>query len=138
MNINPGLRLVVVVLSGFALGACASAGPDAFQRQAVDAERARAEAAAAHRSVCPVVVSNATDHRLEAGYALEGETSVLGMIPAGRSLSFQVRCTANRIEAFATAPGTGFLGGPEEYRTVAALDRTQETKVRFTLTDRVH
>jgi hypothetical protein len=44
---------------------------------------------------------------------------------------------ARRIEAFATAPGTGFLGGPDEYRTVAALDRTGATRLSFTVTDRV-
>ncbi len=127
-----------VLLSGaiLALGACASS-PDAFARHQGVAAEARLAEVASGDVVCPVVVSNGTDHQLEAEYALEGETSRLGLIPAGRSLSFQVRCTADRIEAMATARGTGFFGGPDEYRTVAVLDRTQATRVRFTLTDRV-
>jgi len=129
-------RIGVLAGTALVLGACASS-PDAFERHD-DWTATAAAAAAAHEVVCPVVVSNATDHQLEAGYALQGEESVLGLIPAGRSLSFQVRCTAERIEAFATAPGTGFFGGPEQYRTVAALDRTQATRMSFTLTDRVH
>lgn len=129
--------IALVATAALALGGCATSSPDVFQQQAAAAAQARVEAAAAGRSVCPVVVANATDHQLEASYALQGERSLLGLIPAGRSLSFQVRCAAERIEAFGTAPDTGFLGGPEEYRTVAALDRTQATTVRFTLTDRV-
>lgn len=128
-------RIVLIGVLGCALGACATL-PNAFERS----DRAAAEkhaAAAADRVVCPVVVSNATDQHLDAGYSLEGERSVLGMIPAGRSVAFDVRCAAERIEAFATGPGSGFLGGPEEYRTVAALDRTRATAVSFTLSDRV-
>ena len=131
-------RITLVAGLAFGLGACATGSPDAFQRQADAVVQERVEAAAADRMVCPVVVSNATDQQLEAGYTLEGQRSALGLIPAGRSLAFHVRCAADRIEAFATAPGTGFFGGPDEYRTVAALDRTSETRVRFTLTDRVH
>lgn len=129
-------RIGLLAGAALALGACASHS-DAFERADRVAAAREADEASAHQVVCPVVVSNATDHQLHAGYALQGEESVLGMIPAGRSLAFRVRCTAERIEAFATAPNTGFLGGPEEYRTVAALDRTRETRVRFTLTDRI-
>lgn len=133
----PSTRIALLAAAVVASGACASSS-DAFARhdRAVTAERV--VEATEGEVVCPVVVSNATDLQLEAGYELDGEESRLGLIPAGRSLSFQVRCTARRIEAFATAPGTGFFGGEEEYRTVAALDRTQATRVRFTLTDRVH
>jgi hypothetical protein len=138
MNMIRPQRIGLIALASLVTGACASSAPDVFQRQARASARMQLEAATADRSVCPVVVSNATDHHLDASYALQGERSVLGLIPAGRSLAIEVRCTAGRIEAFATAPGTGFLGGPEEYRTVAALDRTRETRVRFTLTDRVN
>lgn len=130
-------RIGLIAAAALVAGACAS-NPNAFERHDRATAAVEAAEAASERVVCPVVVSNGTDQQLEAGYALQGESSVLGLIPAGRSLSFRVRCTADRIEAFATAPHTGFLGGPEEYRTVAALDRTQETRVHFTLTDRVH
>jgi hypothetical protein len=130
-------RIGLLAAVGLGLGACAGYR-DAFERAARPPVVEKSADAAESRTVCPVVVSNGTDQHLEAGYALEGETSTLGLIPAGRSLSFRVRCTAERIEAFAIAPNSGFLRGPDRYRTVAALDRTQETRVRFTLTDRVH
>lgn len=130
------VRFAVLAGAVIAVGACAST-PDAFERQRGLMAEEQVARATSDEVVCPVVVSNGTDHQLEAEYALQGQTSRLGLIPAGRSLSFQVRCTADRIEAMAKAQGTGFFGGPDEYRTVAVLDRTQPTRVRFTLTDRV-
>lgn len=129
------LRFAILTSAVLVMGACASS-PDAFARHQRSLADKQVVAEANDEVVCPVVVSNGTDQQLEAEYALEGRTSRLGLIPAGRSLSFQVRCT-DRIEASATAHGTGFFGGPDKYQTVAILDRTQTTRVRFTLTDRV-
>lgn len=136
MPIPTNTRLAVVAGAIWVLGACASS-PDAFSRHQRSLAEQKVVEATGDEVVCPVVVSNGTDHPLEAEYALQGETSRLGLIPAGRSLSFRVRCTADRIEAMATARGTGFFGGPDEYRTGAVLDRSGATRVRFTLTDRV-
>ena len=138
MSTRRAIRIALLSGVGLASAACATTSPDVFARQARAVAEEAKEAGDSDRAVCPVVVSNAADHPLEAGYALRGERSRLGLIPAGRSLSFQVSCEARRIEAFATAPGTGFMGGPEEYRTAAALSRTHATRVSFTLIDRVH
>ena len=130
------IRFAALAGAALVMGACAS-NPDAFARHQRTVAEKQVVESVSDEVVCPVVVWNATDHQLQAEYALEGETSRLGVIPAGRSLTFQVRCTAQRIEASATAQGTGFFGGPDEYHTEAVLDRTQTTRVRFTLTDRV-
>jgi len=133
---RPFTRIILLAAAAAALGAC-STHSDAFGRHEEFMARQRADAAAADRKICPVVVSNATDQQLAASYRLEGHESILGMIPAGRSLSFVVFCNARRIEALATATHGGLLGGADEYRAVAALDRTQATRVAITVRDRV-
>ena len=118
-----------------ALGAaCASAGGP-WDRHDEHPQRARAPEARP-AAVCPVVLSNETDQRLDVGYVLGGVTSVLGLIPAGRSLSFSVSCDPGSIEAFGVASGF-FLGGGDQYRTVASLDPDRATRMGFTLTDRI-
>lgn len=136
MDMPRQIRFAALAGAALVMGACASS-PDAFARHQRTVAEKQVVESVSDEVVCPVVISNATDQQLEAEYALQGETSQLGLIPAGRSLSFQVRCTAQRIEASATAQGTGFFGGPDQYHTVAVLDRNRATRVRFTLTDRV-
>ena len=136
MDMPRKIRFAALAGAALVMGACASS-PDAFARhQRTMAEKQVVESVS-DEVVCPVVISNATDQQLEAEYALQGETSQLGRHTARRSRSFQARGGAQRMEASATAQGTGFFGGPDEYRTVAVLDRTRATRVRFTLTDRV-
>ena len=128
------------MLSPFALvlvaaGACASAGPWEAHDRSV-AERSSA-ARSDGTGVCPVVLTNQTDQQLDASYLHGGVQSVLGLIPAGRSLSFGVQCDGGSIEAFAVASTGGLLGGPDEYRTVSAIAPAGATRVDFTMIDRV-
>ena len=129
-------RLALVSILGATLAACAS-GSSAFERHDRWVSQQRAEVVSADRGVCPVVVSNATDRHLDAVYEVGGVQSMLGLIPAGRSLAFGVSCDAGAIEAFGVSDMGGLLGGAEEYRTVSPLDRTGATRVSFTVTDRV-
>jgi hypothetical protein len=128
---NPIARVTLVLVAACSATACAGA-PSAWEPYGA----AASETARAGSAVCPVVLTNQTDEQLDAGYAVGGVESVLGLIPAGRSLSFGVSCTPGRIEAFAVAGG-GFLGGGPEYRTVASLDREGPTRMGFTVVDRV-
>lgn len=127
------------VALGFALaavaGGCASTTQSAWDRADL-APSKRAPASIGGSTVCPVVLSNQTDQQLNAGYVVGGVESVLGLIPAGRSLSFRVSCSPGSIEAFAYAPG-GFLGGDEEYRTSAHLAPERHTKLGFTVVNRI-
>ena len=118
------------------LGACATSS-NAFERNARHNAAKRAAEAADDRTVCPVTVRNVTGQQIDAGYRLNGVASTLGLIPDGRSLSFGVLCDAGAIEAFATSAAVGFFGGAQEFMTVAALDRTRETRVDFTVVDRI-
>ena len=129
-------RFAFVPILGATLSACAS-GSNGFDRQDRFVSQQRAEAASADRGVCPVVVSNATDRQLDAVYQVGGVESMLGLIPAGRSLAFGVSCDAGAIEAFAVSDMGGLLGGAEEYRTMSSLDRTGATRMSFTVMDRV-
>jgi hypothetical protein len=126
-------RATLVLVAACSATACVGAS-SAWDPYGAAMETARP--ATPGSSVCPVVLSNQTDEQLDAGYAVGGVESVLGLIPAGRSLSFGVSCTPGEIEAFAVA-GSGFLGGGPEYRTVASLDREQPTRMGFTVVDRV-
>lgn len=129
-------RLALVVTLAAGASACASAS-NAFERHDRYAAEQQAAAVDASRVVCPVVLSNATDVQLDAGYQVGGVQSVLGLIPAGRSLSFGVVCDAGSIEAFAVSEAGGLFGGGSEYRTLSAVDPSGSTRVSFTATDRV-
>jgi hypothetical protein len=131
---TPIARIMLVLVAACSATACAGAPSawDPYGAAAVETARSSTVGSA----VCPVVLSNQTDEHLDAGYAVDGVESVLGLIPAGRSLSFGVSCTPGRIEAFAVAGG-GFLGPGPEYRTVARLDRARPTRMGFTVVDRV-
>jgi len=119
-----------------ATSACASA-PNAFVRHDRFMAEQQTQAAGADRAVCPVVLSNGTDQQLDARYSLGGVQSLLGLIPAGRSLSFGVLCDAGPVEAFAVSDMGGLLGGAQESRTVSSLDPSGATRMSFTVTDRV-
>lgn len=97
--------------------------------------RAAYPAQAPGSSICPVVLSNETDQQLD-GYAVEGVQSVLGLIPAGRSLSFSVWCGGGSIEAYGVASDT-FFGDGYEYRTLAELDSSRATRMGFAVADRL-
>ena len=129
-------RFALVSILGATLSACAS-GSNAFDRHDRMISKERAEVASADRGVCPVVVSNATDQQMDAVYQVRGVESMLGLIPAGRSLAFGVSCDAGAIEAFAVSDVGGLLGGAEEYRTMSSLDKTGATRMSFTVADRV-
>lgn len=120
-----------------AMSACATATPNAFEHAGLESTRRAAEAVVEDHDVCPVVVSNATGHNVDAIYQVDGEVSRLGYIPSGRSISFGVRCDSGPIEAHAVSDFGGLLGGAQEYRTRSAVDRGDETRLSFRLTDRI-
>jgi hypothetical protein len=124
------------LLGALTIGASACAtGPDVFERHArYPAIAAPALAASAY---CPVVLSNRTDQQLDAGYTQAGVESTLGMIPAGRSLSFRVSCGAGALVAHGVASNSAFLGDPNEYRAIAEVDDARETRVDFTVANRI-
>ena len=127
-------RVALVGALAMGLTACA-AGPDVFERHAVYPRiAAPAPAASAY---CPVVLSNRTDQQIDAGYTQDGVESTLGLIPAGRSLSFRVSCGAGALVAHGVASNSGFLGDPNEYRAVAEVDHARETRVDFTVANRI-
>ena len=134
------VRTLQSALSGAVLvctvSACASSS-NAFTRHEQFMVEQSAQASQADRAVCPVVLSNGTDQSLDAGYRLGGVQSVLGLIPAGRSLSFGVLCNAGPIEAFAVSDFGGLMGGAEHYRTVAPLSASGATRMSFTVVDRI-
>ena len=125
-----------VAFVAVATSACASSS-NVFANHDRFIARQQAQAAAAERSVCPVVLSNGTDQQLDAGYRIGGVASVLGLIPAGQSLSFGVVCDAGPIEAFAVSNMGGLFGDAGEYRTVSQLDLVGATRMSFTVVDRV-
>lgn len=117
--------------------ACASASPNVFERHdAVEVQRQLVEATK-DRQICPVVVSNATGHLIDAVYRQEGRESTLGRIPTGRSLTFSVHCDSGPVEAHAISDFGGFLGGGLEYKKMAALDRAGQTELSLTTIDRI-
>jgi hypothetical protein len=134
MNRVRTIRIPLVATVLVAAGACASAGPWEAHDRSV-AERSSA-ARSDGTGVCPVVLTNQTDQQLDAGYVLAGVQSELGLIPAGRSLSFGVSCSSGQIEAFGFAQGA-FLGEGPEYRTLASLEREQPTRVGLTIVNRI-
>lgn len=129
-------RMGLVAMIAVAASACAST-PDAFARHDRFMTESRAAEAAEDRGVCPVVLSNTTDQQLDARYTLQGVESMLGRIPAGRSLSFRVGCRAGSIEASAVSSRGGLLGGGYEYRTTSRIDPAGPTQLKFTVADRV-
>ena len=130
-------RAVAAIAVMVGTSACASASPNVFERHSAFEERVVVEAASQDREVCPVVVSNATGHLVEAMYRQRGHETTLGRIPAGRSLTFGVQCDSGPIEALAVSDFGGLLGEGNQYRTMAALDRAGDTMLSFTLTDRI-
>lgn len=117
--------------------ACASASPNVFERHdAVQVQR-QIEEATKDRQICPVIVSNATGHLVDAVYRQEGRESMLGRIPSGRSLTFSVHCDSGPVEAVAISDFGGFLGGGQKYRKMAAVDRAGDTELSLTVTDRI-
>ena len=133
MLVSRTFRHTVIVLSAVALSACATVHDPFDAPAAMAAKRAPEQPS----TFCPVVLSNRTDQQLDAGYLVGGVDSVLGLIPAGRSLSFQVSCAGGEVVAYAVASTGGFLGGGNEYRAVAPLDTSRETRLDFTLANRV-
>lgn len=125
------LALVLAVSTG----ACA-ATPNVWELHDMHERQQRAGAVESTATVCPVLLTNHTDMQLDAGFEAGGVSSVLGLIPAGRSLGFSVACDVGPVQAFAVSNG-GFLGGPQEYRAVAPLRRGRTTELGLSLANRV-
>lgn len=121
-----------IILSLFA-GACASASSPWKTHDRTADVKARAADPAAQ---CPVVLANATDDLIEAGYVSLGVESVVGMIPVGHSLRLSVSCREGQIEAFAVSDG-GLMDDVVHYRKLARLDLAQVTHLDITQADRV-
>jgi hypothetical protein len=134
MRSHEKFRVALVGALTIVLSACAT-GPDVFERHAMyPAIAAPVPEASAY---CPVVLSNRTDQQIDAGYTHAGVQSTLGLIPAGRSLSFRVSCGAGALVAHGVASSTAFLGDPNEYRAIAEVDDARETRVDFTVANRI-
>lgn len=127
-------RIAVSVILGLTHAACTAASP--FSARDITDVGGGLAREAASPSTCPVLLTNATDDVIEAGYVRLGVESVIAMIPAGHSHDLTVSCRDGRIEAFALSGG-GVFDDHVRYRKLARLHASRVTRVDITAADRV-